>query len=293
MPEVDRDLLGRRTARPATITDAVAVDQIIDLTGFLHYLDVDALPEYSAYNLTEKGWYAFASVSSGGKCVVSDALVVTGADGYAAQRGDAHVDLALRFEAAAVSKTVVIDWGGYTQVIVFHATDLAIRNLDYRTTFYVYDAAESCSFSYALTADETFTEGKNYYTQNGGAYELATVTAGETVPADTYYEHSKLTINGNTLTPNVTYKFDQVIDCPSEFILPAVDDDTHGCWYEIRMRHAGTYSTTLVPPTGDVKIATEHTQAETAGINMIDLHYSHVAGVKVWRFMNTHSTIPA
>ena len=42
-----------------------------------------------------------------------------------------------------------------------------------------------------------------------------------------------------------------------------------------------------------MKIATEHTQAETAGLNMIDLHYSKVSGTKLWRFLNTHSTIPA
>ena len=41
-----------------------------------------------------------------------------------------------------------------------------------------------------------------------------------------------------------------------------------------------------------VKIATEHTQAETAGMNMVDLHYMSIDGIKIWRFMNTHSSIP-
>lgn len=31
----------------------------------------------------------------------------------------------------------------------------------------------------------------------------------------------------------------------------------------------------------------------TAGVNMINLHYTVVDGVKIWRFMNTHSGIPA
>jgi len=78
-----------------------------------------------------------------------------------------------------------------------------------------------------------------------------------------------------------------------EFILPTVDNDTHGCWFEIRCRHNGSYSMTLTPPDDTVKIATEHTQAETKGLNMINLHYTNVCGVKLWRFMNTHSTIPA
>ena len=49
---------------------------------------------------------------------------------------------------------------------------------------------------------------------------------------------------------------------------------------------------TLTPPSADVKIATEHTQKETKGLNMIDLHYTSVNGVKLWRFLNTHSSIP-
>lgn len=78
-----------------------------------------------------------------------------------------------------------------------------------------------------------------------------------------------------------------------EFVLPEIEDDCHGAWYEIRCRHAGEYSMTLTPPGDDVKIATEHTQKETAGMNMINLHYTVVDGVKLWRFLNTHSSIPS
>ena len=70
-----------------------------------------------------------------------------------------------------------------------------------------------------------------------------------------------------------------------------VEDDGHGAWYEIRLRHSGSFSSTLVVPEG-VKVATEHTQAETAGMNMVDLHYMSIDGVKLWRFMNTHSSLP-
>lgn len=292
-PNVDRDLMGGSMLQPAAVTGLSSADQVIDIPGIPHYIDDEELPDYTAYGLTETGWYVFASISSCGNGVVSDSLHVTGAAGYVAHTGDSNIDVAVRFETAAVSQTVVVYWGGYTQTVVFHATDLAILNLDYRTTFYVYDAAAACTWQYALTDDTTFTEGKTYYTKDGDAYTPAEVAAGAEVPADTYYQHSKLVIDGTKLTSNVTYRFDEIIDCPSEFILPAVDDDTHGCWYEIRMRHAGTYSTQLTTPSEDIKVATEHTQAETAGINMIDLHYTAVAGSKVWRFMNTHSTIPA
>lgn len=182
-------------------------------------------------------------------------------------------------------------------------------------------------------ATGTFEDGVTYYTAPAGVYTEAEVTVGETIPDDeycvqliswpqdiddefnaneTYYTyidgkyveayavpgakipvnlvHDKVAIQG--LVRNVTYRLNEIVDCPMEFILPEIEDETHGCWFEIRCRHAGAYSMTLVPPE-DVKIATEHTQKETAGVNMINLHYTVVDGVKIWRFMNTHSNIPA
>ena len=141
-----------------------------------------------------------------------------------------------------------------------------------------------------LTSDVEFAEGTTYYTKDGTAYTAATVTAGEPVP-EVIFVHAKARIEG--MTRNITYRCNTTIDCPVEFVLPAIEDDCHGCWYEIRFRHAGTYSITLIPTDPDIKVATEHTQAETAGINMVNLHYTSVDGVKIWRFMNTHSTIPA
>ena len=124
--------------------------------------------------------------------------------------------------------------------------------------------------------------------QIGGVYEEAYLVPGARIPEN--LDHEKVVIEG--LVRNVTYRLDEIVDCPMEFILPEIEDDTHGAWFEIRCRHAGAYSMTLVPPEG-VKIATEHTQKETAGVNMINLHYTDVDGVKIWRFMNTHSGIPA
>ena len=82
------------------------------------------------------------------------------------------------------------------------------------------------------------------------------------------------------------------MDCPSEIVLPAIEDDGTGAWFEMRFRHTGSFSSTLLPQDETVKVATEHTQAETAGMNMVDLHYMSVGGVKIWRFLNTHTNIP-
>lgn len=332
---------------------------------------VEDVAEYSEYGITETGWYVFARIYStnGGRFVS-----VTGADGFIGTVGSDQVDVAVRFEVAAASKLVEVDWNSYTERFVFQANDLAIRNLDYRVTFYVYDADDFATWHYGfangtfadgtkyytkdgdtytlaevtageaipayytyqsiyvLTTDTTFQDGVEYYTKDGETYTLAEVTVGEAVPANTYYVtamayvqaagtfqsgmvyytktgdtydeaavtvgqtipayyvHTKVTIEG--LVRNVTYRLNETVDCPMEFILPEIEDETHGAWFEIRCRHAGAYSMTLVPPEG-VKIATEHTQKETAGVNMINLHYTVVDGVKIWRFMNTHSSIPA
>ena len=122
----------------------------------------------------------------------------------------------------------------------------------------------------------------------GEEYTAAEVTAGEAIPA--YYKHSKVTFEG--MTRNITYRCNTPIDCPMVFNLPEIEDETHGCWYEIRFQHTGSFSSTLNVPEG-VKVATEHTQAETKGMNMVDLHYTSIGGLKLWRFMNTHSSIPA
>lgn len=313
---------------------------VVEAVGVPAYLDTTDLQDaaVAAYGLTAAGWYVFSRIDAPDGVTVTAETTVSGAAGAIITAGADHVDVAVRFDVAAESCTVTVTWAdGIAENVVFKATDLAIRNLDYRTTFYVYDAAPYVRYEYALTTDTTIQSGKKYYTKDendvytlsdvspftyqltadatfaagktyyttddGSTYTAATVTEGEAVPADTYYEqiatpvpaetyynHSKIIIQG--LVRNITYRLDEIIDCPMEFILPEIEDETHGCWYEIRCRHAGEYSMTLTPPSADVKIATEHTQKETAGINMIDLHYTVIDGLKLWRFMNTHSSIP-
>ena len=398
-------------------TTVLASGSVVEAVGIPAY--VSDVTDYAAYGITDPGWYVFARVTAEGGVKVTAETTVTGAAGYIAQIGADHVDVAVKFEVAALSRAVEINWGLYIDTFIFKASDLAVRNLDYRTTFYVYDLSPYAQWTYAvtsdatfaagknyyvkdgsaytpvtfasyyvqatsytltadatfqegttyytkdgdvyteaevtvgdpvplyvgasvpalyyehsytLTADETFTEGKAYYTEEGGVYTQATVTAGEAVTENTYYEdvytltedaafvegkayytksgttytqaevtagqavptvyyvHSKITFSG--MTRNVTYKFDEPIDCPSEFILPVIEDEIHGAWFELRLKHTGAYSSQLIVPEG-VKVATEHTQAETAGLNTIQLHYNNVDGTKLWRFLNTHSTIPA
>lgn len=267
-----------------------ALRNIVEVVGIPVY--VDDVSEYAAYGLTQTGWYVFAGVTPPAGVEISASTGVTGAAGSVITPGAAAVLLAVRFGVAAMSQPVTVTWApSVADSYLFRATDLAVRNLDYRTTFYIYDLAPFVTWSFALTEDETFQDGKNYYTESGGTYTLAEVTTGDAVPANTYYNHSKLHIEG--MARNVTYQLDEVVDCPSEIVLPAIEDDGHGAWFEMRFRHSGSFSSTLLPEDEDVKIATEHTQAETAGMNMVDLHYQSVAGVKLWRFMNTHSTIPA
>ncbi|MBQ9613955.1 MAG: hypothetical protein IJV14_15430 [Lachnospiraceae bacterium] len=267
----------------------IAAGTAIEVVGIPEYVENTEL--YPEFGLTDEGWYAFARIKAPTGEVVTESTTVVGAAGFIAEPGSDFVEVAVKFGAAAMSVPVVVNWSESTETFIFKATDLAVRNLDYRVTFYMYDADKYVSWEFVLTTDTKFVDGKIYFTFDGETYSHAEVTAGESVPADTYYVHSKVTIEG--LTRNVTYRLNEVVDCPMVFMLPEIEDDEHGAWYEIRCRHADSYSMTLIPPSEDVKVASEHSQAETKGINMINLHYTAVAGAKVWRFMNTHSSIPA
>lgn len=266
---------------------------IVEVIGIPPYISEEELVHYSDYNLTEPGWYAFSRIMAPAGVTVTAETTVEGATGYSADVGDDFVDIAVEFEAAAMSHKVTIDWGSSEESYLFKATDLAIRNLDYLCTFYIYDLAKYATWEYALTADTTFAEGKAYYTQNGGEYVLAEVTAGEAVPENTYYNHSKIVIAG--LVRNVTYKLNAVIDCPMEINVPEVADDGHGCWFEMHLRHSGSHSITMVPPEGsDMKAAAAGASAAvTAGFNVVDLHYTEIDGVKMWMLANVHTNIPS
>lgn len=252
---------------------------------------VENVAEYSAYGLTESGWYVFARIAAKTGTLVTAQTVVTGAAGYIATVGSDHVDVAVRFEVASISQEVTVAWGEQTETFVFRATDLAVRNLDYRTTFYVYDLGPFVTWTYALTTDTAFEANKRYFTLVDGAYVEAEVTTGASVPANMYYNHSKLHIAG--MVRNVTYRLNEMVDAPIEIVLPEVPDDGYGAWFEIQMQYNNSYSVTLLPADSAVKIGTTNTQAQTAGINVIDLQYADVNGVKMWTLLNTHTNLPS
>jgi hypothetical protein len=323
-----------RKERVTSLTDtSLAVGStIIEAVGIPVY--VSDLTPYAEFGITEPGWYVFAKITAPDGVTVSEDTIIEGDAGHIVTAGDDHVSVAVRFEVAAMAQKVVVTWStDKVETFVFSANDLAVRNLDYRVTFYVYDIDEFATWSYAqttdakfldtkayyvkqdgeyvkadvvindpvpaafyvyvphytLTTDETFVDGTTYYHKDSDNYVEAEVTVGEHVTA--YFVHSKVRFEG--MTRNITYRCDTMIDCPVEFVLPEIEDNCHGAWFEIRFRHSGSFSSTLIPPSSDVRVATEHTQAETAGMNMVDLHYSDTAGAKVWRFMNTHSNFTA
>ena len=366
-------MAGRRAqGRVVSLTPVeLASGTVIDVVGCPPYItDVSG---YADYGITEPGWYVFARIASRDGLIVTGDTTVEGAAGVILPYGETHVDVAVRFGVAAQSQRVIVHWGEYSEAFIFRASDLAVRNLDYRTTFYVYDIAPFATWTYAkttdatflgtkgyfllvdgvyfiaevvpgeavpyyyeeryaLTADATFADGKTYYTEADGVYTVAEVTVGEAVTPDTYYEHSYVvtedetyaegkvyyTKDGDAYTPaevvageavpvyyvhsklhfegmtrNVCYKFDELVDAPIEVALPEIEDDGHGAWVEIQMRYSSTWSCTLIPPTEDVKVGTVTTQAQSAGINVLDLHYNAVSGAKLWSLINTHSNIPA
>lgn len=446
----------------------LANGSVVEVIGIPRYLE--NVTSYEAYGLTEPGWYCFARITSRDGSKVDANTTITGDAGHILVEGAEYIDVAVRFDVAALKQRIVIDWGTYEDEIIFSASDLAIRNLDYRTTFYVYDIAPYATWEYAftadttfvadkkyfvkngdayeaaevqtvayvltsdatfqvgktyyisdgqggytqaqvqtvayeLTADETFQDGKTYYISDGaGGYTAATVTAGEAVTADTYYEQTTVPVPANTyyeqttvpvpayyvqthpyalttdatftegktyytkgeddtytaaevtvgeaVTPdtyyvqttayvqvegvfetgvtyytksgteyteavvttgdpipayynhskvtfagmvrNVTYRLNTEIDCPVEFVLPAIEDDGYGAWYELQIKCLGSYSITLTMQDPEAKLAS-NTFGTLSGANIytLDLIYTHVDDTKIWRVLRTNSTLPS
>lgn len=278
--------------RVTSLDETELAYRTVDAVGIPTYVsDVSA---YEDYGITETGWYCFVRIKAKDGAKVTSATVVEGAAGSIVTVGEDHVDVAVRFEVAALSQTVTVTWAeGNAETFVMAAPDLAVRNLDYRTTFYIYDLEKYATWEFEPATDATFTSDHFYYLPDGeGGYELAEVVIGDPVPADTYYKHSRVTLEG--MPRNITYRLNTVVDCPMTIVLPDVADDGYGCWYELSVRRNGSYSLTLVPPSDAVKIASNGITSFTAGIDVTDLHYSNVGGVEAWRATNTHSnfTVP-
>lgn len=169
--------------------EELAVGTVIDVVGIPTY--VDDVGDYSAYGLEDLGWYVFARILAREGVVVTTGASVEGAAGYRMGIGDDHVDLAVRFEVAALSQTVTVDWGTTEDTLVFRASDLATRNLDYRVTFFVYDLSPFATFEFARSTDQRFV-GTEYWVRDAEAdlgYSRASVKAYDVVPT-AYFERT-------------------------------------------------------------------------------------------------------
>lgn len=280
------DITGQRAqGRVVSLDDTeLLVNNVVDAKGAPAY--VDDVTQYADYNITETGWYVFARIRNKYGLPVTGSTHIVGADGYIAQIGADHIDVAVRFGVAGESRLVTIDWGEYTDKFIFRATDLALRNLDYRSTYVEYDIGEYVTWSYALTTDATFVRYRQYFTLEDGEYVKADVIYGDPVPADTYYVHTLAHFEG--MPRNITYMSAEIIDCPVEIVLPEIPEDGYGAWFEFRLRYDRQCSCTLIPPSDDVHITTDNLANHTAGINIIDLHYSFTGGNKSWSLISTH-----
>ena len=149
----------------------LAAGTVVEVVGVPTY--VGNVSEYSSYGLTDTGWYVFGRIAARYGTHVTAGTTITGAAGSIKTVGNDYVDVAVRFGVAAMSQKVVVNWGTYVETIVFKATDLAVRNLDYRTTFYIYDIAPFTTWMYAPTADATFGKDKKYFVLNNDEYTAA------------------------------------------------------------------------------------------------------------------------
>lgn len=260
----------------------LAAGNVVDAVGVPQYYGSDEIAALNAYGVTETGWYVLARVEAPNGISVENGFAVTGADGFIAPPiGSNHVDIAVNFGVAAESKVITINWGSIAEKIVLRATDLAVRNLDSRATYYVYDIGEFATYTWKLTTDANFVAKTRYYTKDGDKYTLADVVVGEAVPADTYYVHASVTFEG--MPRNLSYMMD-LIDCPVTIVMPIIEDDNYGAWFEIQARYSAAYSVTLRVPEG-VRMSANGTQTTAVGVNIMTVQYFGTD--KMWRLDNT------
>lgn len=257
--------------RVSQISNGVDIAQVYETVGCPEYVGNDDLSKYSLFGLTESGWYLFARINSRHGEFISVGFSVVGASGVITPSiGSDHVDIAVRFGVIAESQKVTINWGESTETFVFKATDLAIRNLDYRVTFYLYNIDDYCEWTYEITTDEKFVKDKGYYKLIDDEYVRQEVTIDEEIPVNTYYYHKSLVIKD--FTRNMSYTLDTTVDCPVTIHLPEVGGDNYGAWFEVQMNFLQTYSVTIIPHEGQ-KVSANGVHSPKNGINIINILY--------------------
>lgn len=122
-PFVTEDDLGRVSSLDDT---QLATAKTVEVLGIPAYLN--DLSDYTQYGLTEPGWYVFARIKARDGVKATGDTTVEGANAHIVT-GDGYVDVAVRFDVAAMSRKVTVNWGTYQENFVFNANDLAIRNL--------------------------------------------------------------------------------------------------------------------------------------------------------------------
>lgn len=265
--------------RVTALNGELIAENVVEAVGAPAYVSAENIANFADFGITEAGWYVFAKVQALGNTKVGSAFSITGAEGHIAPAvGDNSVDVAVKFAVASISKVVTINWDGQTEEkFNFRATDLAIRNLDYRVTYYLYDFSAYATFTFAA-ATGTFASGKKYFTLVNGEYvEAENVTVGASIPAG-YYVHSGVRFEG--FVRNVSYSLAETVDCPITLVLPDIIDDKYGAWFEVQTTFDAAHSITLIAPDG-VTISKDMTITPKAGVNVINAQYH--AGSAMWR----------
>ena len=146
---IEEDIAVKQDALRVTGLESTSLcaGNVIEVVGVPEY--VSDVSKYSAYGITEAGWYSFARITAPDGNTTTG-VTVAGAAGYVA--GSNYVDVALLFGLTAETQVVTVKWSNATESYTFKANDLAVRNLDYRTTFYVYDI-----LPYATITDDLIT----------------------------------------------------------------------------------------------------------------------------------------
>lgn len=255
----------------------LATGGIVEAAGIPTYVGENDLATYAAYGISLTGWYAFARIAAPEGLAVTADTTVSGAAGSIRTVGAEYVDVAVRFETAAMSQLVTVTWdaGGTAQdAFLFRATDLAVRNLDYRVTFYVYDVSDFVTWEYAATSDDAFVENKKYFTEDDGEYTLAEVTAGQ--PAKYYEKAISYSLTADeTFQEGKTYYTESGGEYTEATVTPG-EAVTENTYYEQVITYSQTEDTAFDgTKTYYTKSEETYTEAEVTPLDPIVTYYNH------------------